>query len=116
VAKPEIKKLFGRQGVEGAAIARRFCLATALANDSAGNVYVVDQGRWQIFKVTPDGAVFKIGSGFRDPVGITFDPNDSAYVIEVGNSGVKKFSPSNVGQTTTDLKSSCFANPLTVPD
>ena len=67
-------------------------------------------------KVTPNGAVSKIGSGFRDPVGIAFDADDNGYVIEVGNSGVRKFSLSNVRQITTDLASSCFVNPLTVPD
>ena len=90
--------------------------ATSVANDSNGEVYVVDQGRWRIFRVTVNGAVSKIGSGFRGPVGMAFDADDSGYVIEVGNSGVKKFSLSNVRQATSDLESSCFANPLTIPD
>jgi hypothetical protein len=99
-----------------ATIARHFCAATSLANDSGGEVYVVDQGRWQILKVTLNGAVSRIGSGFRDPVGLAFDAHDSGYVIEVGNSGVKKFSLSNVRQTAADLEGSCSANPLTVAD
>jgi len=97
-------------------IARSLCTATAFASDSAGDLYVVDGGRWQILSLTIDGIGSKIGSGFKNPVGIAFDAQDNAYVIEGRNSAVKMFPISSVRQTTADLGRSCFANPLDYPD
>ena len=54
-----------------------------LAEDTQGNLYVVDSGAGAIFKRTPIGTVTKIIQGLSSPTGLVFDAaNGNLYVAE----------------------------------
>ena len=51
--------------------------------------------RWQVWKITPDGAasIFVQGAPLRQPNGIAFDPQGNIVVVNIGNNEVLTFSP-----------------------
>jgi uncharacterized protein (TIGR03437 family) len=87
----------------------------AMARDSAGNLYVVDQGRLRVRKITPAGMISTVagngnlaysnnargalGSGFAYISGLTVDAAGNLYVSEEMNYVVKKITPA--GAMTT---------------
>jgi tripartite motif-containing protein 71 len=79
-------------------------LEAGIDTDSAGNVYVVDNGFFQtdnfprVEKFSDDGVFIKqwggLGTGngqFDYPDGLGIDKNDNIYVLEYNNSRVQKF-------------------------
>ena len=69
-----------------------------LAFDSAGNLYVANNGNSTIQKFTPGG----IGSlfantGLNRPVGLAFDSAGNLYVSNSGDDTIEKFTPGGVG-------------------
>jgi len=53
-----------------------------------------DPASWQVWKVTPDGAVsmFIQGAPLRQPNGVAFDPQGNIVVVNIGNNEVLTFS------------------------
>jgi sugar lactone lactonase YvrE len=95
---------------DGTGSAARFYFPTAVAVDSAGNVYVGDQSNDTIRRVTPGGVVTTlaglggnpgsadgIGSQarFAMPSGVALDSAGYLYVADNGNDRISKGAPTN---------------------
>jgi sugar lactone lactonase YvrE len=79
-----------------------------LAVDQAGDAYVTDNsGGSAVIKVTPNGTVTSVGSGFYSPQGVTVDNDGNVYVADTNNGRVVKVAP--------DGTQSVIANDLTQP-
>jgi NHL repeat len=104
--------MFG--SADGTGTAARFGGLAGVAVDSAGNVYVADQGNQTIRKVTAAGVVTTLagtagmpgsvdGMGaaarFNYPSGVTVDGADNVYVADANNHTIRKITPT--GTVTT---------------
>jgi streptogramin lyase len=94
--------------------AASFSSPFGVATNSAGNVYVADQGNSTIRSITPAGvvttfagAVSVIGSAdatgaaatFNGPAGVATDSAGNVYVAEVGNNTIRKITSAGVVTT-----------------
>ncbi|GHU62354.1 hypothetical protein FACS189445_5290 [Spirochaetia bacterium] len=97
---------------DGTGAAAKFNEPTALAVDSAGNVYVTDNGNSRIRKITSEGVVttfagstegYADGTGtaakFHWPNGVALDRAGNVYVGDSGNHRIRKITPE--GAVTT---------------
>lgn len=106
--------LGGPGSLDGTGASARFSYPYSVAVDSAGAVYVADQGNEVIRKITPEGVVTTIagvalvrGSAdgpaadarFALPSGIVVDANDNVFVADSFNQTIRKITPS--GMVTT---------------
>ena len=68
-----------------------------LAFDSAGNLYVVNNGNNTIEKFTPEGvgSVFA-SAAFSNPAGLAFDSVGNLYVADLYHNAIVKFTPGGV--------------------
>ncbi|HWA26194.1 MAG TPA: hypothetical protein VG734_11065 [Lacunisphaera sp.] len=102
----------------GTHVAARFYSPRAVARDSAGNTFVVDNGNHTIRKITPSSSVTTFagapglsgsadGTGaaarFDDPHDITVDSADNLYVTDTGNHTIRKITPAGVVTTLAGL-------------
>lgn len=99
--------------VDGPADQSRFNEPDGITTDSGGNIYVADMGNNVIRKITPEGEVSTLaGTGapglndgaadqaqFNRPAGIAADSSDNLYVVDEGNSVIRKITPA--GEVTT---------------
>ncbi len=91
----------------------QFNLPTAIATDSANNIYVADGGNNRIQKFDAAGAYLgqwgsegsDVGS-FSHPVGIAIDAADNKYVLDFGNRRIQKFDASDAYVTQWALGAS----------
>jgi len=96
----------------------RFYYPAKVAVDSAGNVYVTDDGNSTIRKVTPDGVVTTLaglaghsGSAngansaarFDTPDGVAVDGAGNVYVADAGNSTIRRLSPVGTNWVVTTI-------------
>jgi sugar lactone lactonase YvrE len=102
-----------RGQVNGSGASASFNQPEALAIDSAGNLYVADEGNNIVRKITPDGTVSTLaGSGtagadngvgtaasFDGPAGVAVDTKGNVYVGDSNNNMVRKIAPD--GTVTT---------------
>ncbi|HUR56300.1 MAG TPA: hypothetical protein VM029_01225, partial [Opitutaceae bacterium] len=100
--------------VDGPGRTATFWSPAGVALDAADNVYVSDTGNNVIRRITPDGLVSTaagspvvaghqdgqgVGAAFRSPGAITIDPTGTLYVVDTGNSVIRKIAPGNVVTT-----------------
>ena len=69
--------------------------ATAVAVDSADNVYVFNRGTYPMIVFDSSGSIVRTwGEGvFTNPHGVTVGPDDSVYCVDNGDHTVRKFTP-----------------------
>jgi uncharacterized protein (TIGR03437 family) len=105
----------GFSGDGNVATSAQMYFPDAIARDTAGNLYVVDQQQLRVRKITPAGVISTVagngfaqysnnsrgalGSGFAYITGITVDSSGNLYLSEELNSVVKKIVPTG-GMTT----------------
>ncbi len=94
-------------------IAASFFFPYGVAVDATGNVYVTDNGNYNIRKVTPEGVVstlagsgtrgttdgFSIVASFDNPRSAAVDASGNVYVVEYNKNKIRKISPT--GMVTT---------------
>jgi len=100
--------------VDGTGSEARFNTPGSVAVDSAGNVYVADDGNYTIRKITPAGVVStlagtvgKAGSADGDGIaaqfhflsGIAADPGGNLYVTDSGSHTIRKITSAGVVST-----------------
>lgn len=80
--------------VDGPRDKARFWSPTGICIDASDNLYVLDAGNKLVRKITPEGNVTTIGSGFAEGAGgICLDPQGNVYVADTGNCNrILKFS------------------------
>ncbi len=112
----------GQPGVagtnDGLGSAAQFSNPNELAMDSAGNIYVADEGNETIRRITPAGMVSTlagnpgiagnsngIGSAalFRTPSGVAVDSAGNVYVADWGNDMIRKLAPSGTNWVVSTL-------------
>ncbi|MHB8520044.1 MAG: NHL repeat-containing protein [Limisphaerales bacterium] len=111
----------GYGSVDGTGGAGRFRAPSAVAADSAGNVFVADSGNQTIRKVTPAGVVTTVaglagGKGsvdgmgsaarFYGPSGVAVDGAGNAYVADTYNNTIRKVTAAGVVTTLAGLANS----------
>jgi hypothetical protein len=104
----------GFGNVDGTGEAARFFTSTGVAVDSAGNVYVADQGNHTVRKITAAGVVTTLagtaglpgsadGTGavarFNDPSSVAVDSAGSVYVADQYNQTIRKVTAAGVVTT-----------------
>lgn len=87
---------------------------TGIATDSTGNIYVADSFSHTVHKITPSGVMTTLAgtagaSGsidatgavarFNSPAGVITDNAGNVYVVDYGNSTIRKITPSGVVTT-----------------
>jgi streptogramin lyase len=95
--------------IPGPATSSTMDAPTGVAIDSAGNLYIADEGRNQIYEVTPSGTLSIIagtgGSGpptpgpatnseFYSPSSVAVDSTGNVYISDQGNNLIEKVTPS----------------------
>jgi sugar lactone lactonase YvrE len=94
---PDISGYVDAQGT-----AARFMALQGIAVDSAGNVYVTEEGNKDVRKITPSGLVTTMAGGvgkFSGPRGIAIDSGGNLYVGDYATNVVRKVT--SAGTVTT---------------
>jgi uncharacterized protein (TIGR03437 family) len=89
--------------------------STGLAVDVGGSLYIADSGNNRVRKVSPAGVITTVaGTGtqgysgdgglatnaqFSEPTGVAVDTNGNLYIADLGNSRIRKVSPTGIVTT-----------------
>lgn len=98
--------------VDANGVNARFYLPSDVELDSAGNLYVADEGNVKIRKITQVGDVTTLagnyygytngtgtGASFSEPYAVTVDAAGNVYVADAGNNAIRKVTPAGVVTT-----------------
>ena len=83
----------------GTGPAATFYSPSGVAVDTAGNVYVADDGNNLIRKINSSGLVSTLASSFSFPSGVAIDAAGNVYVSDQGSQSIRKISPAGVVST-----------------
>ena len=90
-------------GATGCVVQRSFASGLngpeGLAFDSAGILYVADEGSGNIYKFKPTGARSTFTSGLTSPMGLAFDRAGNLFVTDEGSGNIYEFKPTGVRGT-----------------
>jgi sugar lactone lactonase YvrE len=65
-----------------------------------GTIFVADAGHSdRIRRITPDGHVSTVASGFRTPSGLALVPDGTLYVADTGNHAIRRITPDGLVTT-----------------
>ena len=96
----------------GPALSTPLNVPRSMAFDAQGNLYVVDLGKYEVYKIGTDGnltviagtgtqGAYTLGpatsSALNYPAGIAVDSADNVYIADVGNNVIEKVSPGGHG-------------------
>ncbi|MFN3968220.1 immunoglobulin domain-containing protein [Flavobacterium sp.] len=80
---------------------------TGITVDALGNIYVLESANNQIKKMTPNGIITVVVTGFNAPRGLSIDQAGVLYVADTGNNVIKKIDTNN----TVTIIGSGFSSP-----
>ena len=87
-----------------------FNYPVALAFNSAGDLFVLNNGSGNIIEVTPDGTQIPFAAGLTYPQGMAIDNSNNLFVAQGGSSSVEEFTPSgNAITVVSNVPASCVA-------
>lgn len=72
---------------------------TGITVDALGNIYVLESANNQLKKMTPNGIITVIITGFNAPRGLCIDQTGVLYVADTGNNAIKKIDTNNTVTT-----------------
>ncbi len=98
---------------DGAGTSAQLCSPNGIALDATGNIYVADENKFSIRKITPAGVVSTLagngtsgsenGTGtaarFADPRGVAVDAAGNIYVADTYNRQIRKITPAGMVST-----------------
>lgn len=102
----QISKLSTNGKISGFAVLQT--TLSGLVIDKVGNIYVSDQGHYEIKKINKAGVITVFATGLNNPQGIAFDAIGNLFVVNKGNNSISKITPNGVV--------SSFATGLNNPD
>ena len=88
---------------DGAGSAARFSYPSALTMGKDGNIYVADLGSGAIRRVTPEGVVSTLATGFGLLTGIASDSAGNLYVVDSYRHVINKVTPEGAVSTLDDV-------------
>src|SRR5579884_3285883 len=93
---------YANSGDNGPAAAARLMAPAAIAADSAGNIYIAEQGANRIRQVAPDRTIKTLSdatAGWKMPSGIAVDGSGTVYVADTGNNRIRRITAGGVVST-----------------
>jgi sugar lactone lactonase YvrE len=93
----------GFGNIDGKGELARLNIPAGLAFDAEGNLYIAERGNHAIRKMTPQGVLSTVATGFRYPSSVAADRAGNLYVWDVGNGAVRKIAPSGEVTRFADL-------------
>ncbi len=83
----------GNAGDGGPATAAQLAFPAAIALDVAGNLYITDRDNNNVRRVSANGVINTVASGFKAPAGLAVDNAGNVYVADSGNDRLCRITP-----------------------